>query len=60
MEGVTSTMIYCKIFVNVKMYPKYDNNKKKSVFSEENMDLLWQQMTPSISELLVCIAYWQT
>jgi hypothetical protein len=29
MEGVNSTMIYCKNFVNVTMYPQYKDNKKK-------------------------------
>jgi hypothetical protein len=26
MEEVNSTMIYCKNFVNVTMYPQYNNN----------------------------------
>jgi hypothetical protein len=25
-EGVNSTMIYCKHFVNVTVYPQYNNN----------------------------------
>jgi hypothetical protein len=28
MEGVNSTMIYCKTFVNFTAYPQYNNNKK--------------------------------
>jgi hypothetical protein len=29
MEGVNSIMIYVRIFVNVTMYPHYNNNKKE-------------------------------
>jgi hypothetical protein len=32
MEGVKSTMIYCKNSgINVTMYPQYNNNKKKRI-----------------------------
>jgi hypothetical protein len=27
-EGVNSTKIYCKYFVNVTMYPQYNNKNK--------------------------------
>jgi hypothetical protein len=40
MEGMNSTMIYHKNFVNVTAYPQYNNNKKrkKAVCNQKRKD----------------------
>jgi hypothetical protein len=43
MEKANSTMVYCKYFVNVTMYPQYNNMiiknvKKKTLGSEEDIE----------------------